>query len=267
MARERGLAEAESKDRRMVERLAQIHAEIAVHYDLKRANVEYAAAFREYGVDVETLDPAEAGARLGASPIASELANALDQWTYIRRGSGFLDGGGAPRLVAIAKATDPDPWRNRLRDTLAEAATDRGRALLALQRLSATADPKRLPEASVTRLASALSSLGSRGIAIDLLRRSQRVHPDDFWVNADLATQLAGAGRFDEAVRFFSVALAIRPRSDRALRDLGDALRAAGRTDEAAMYPRAMPAPPGPPGGPSKPVPNHRANTGDRPGG
>jgi hypothetical protein len=171
VARERGLAEAVSKDRRMVERLAEIHADIAVHFDLKRADAEYAAAFREYGVDVDKFDPAEAGARLGASPVASELANALNQWTFIRRGP-VQNADGARHLVDVAKATDPDPWRNRLRDTLAGPTADRRRILDALQHLAATADPERLPEASVTRLASALSALGSRDIAIELLRRT-----------------------------------------------------------------------------------------------
>ncbi len=109
----------------MVKRLAQIHDDIVVHFNMKRADAEYAAAFREYGVDVDKLDPPEAGARLGASPVPSELANALDQWTFLRRDQ-VHDADGARHLVAVAKATDPDPWRNQLRDTLADAARHRG---------------------------------------------------------------------------------------------------------------------------------------------
>ena len=266
VGRERGLAEAASKDRRMAERVAEIHADIAVHFDIKRTEEEYAAAFREYGVDVDNLDPVDAGTRLGASPVAAELANALDQWTFLRRGP-LRDAEGARHLVDVAKATDPDPWRNRLRDTLADAETDRGRGLDALQRLAATADPERLPEASVTRLAFALSSMGKREMAIDLLRRTQRYHPDDYWVNSDLATQLAHAGRPDEAVRFYSIALAIRPQSDRALQVLGEALRASGRPEEAAMYPPSRRHPPGPRRGPRRPGPDSGVEAGNRPGG
>jgi serine/threonine-protein kinase len=258
VARERGLAEAEVKDRRMVDRLAAIHADIGVHFDFNRADADYAAAFREYGVDVDALDPAVAGARLGTTPVAQDLANALDQWTFIRRhrpvvgavgGRRRGDPDGARRLVAIAKATDSDPWRNRLRDTLSETATDRDRAVEALRRLAATADPEHLPEASVTRLAWELANRGDRGLAIDLLRRTQRVHPDDFWVNRDFALMLAAEGRYEEAVRFYSVALAIRPQSKLALRGLGRALRAAGRTEEAAMYLGAPNPKSGPPEG------------------
>jgi tetratricopeptide (TPR) repeat protein len=151
--------------------------------------------------------------------------------------------------VAIAKVTDPDPWRNRLRDTLAETAADRGQTVEALGRLAATADPEHLPEASVTRLAWALKAQGSHELAIDLLRRTQRVHPDNFWVNADLGDSLAAAGHPEEAVRFYSVALALRPRSEVALHRLGEALHAAGRDEETAMYPKPSKFPPRPPGG------------------
>jgi serine/threonine-protein kinase len=261
-SRERGLAETGIKDRRMVERLVEIHADIALHFDMRRAEAEYAAAFRDYGVDIDQLDPKGAGARLAVSPVAAELANALDQWTYIRRGH-RRDPEGARRLVDVAKATDPDPWRNQLRDTLAEMDTDRARTVEALRRLAVSANPEKLPEASATRLASALSSTGDREIAIDLLRRSQRAHPDDFWLNWDLASQLRRSGRVDDAIRYYSVALAIRPQSAAALRDLGETLRAAGRTEEAAMYPQAK----RPPRGPRRPRPNPGGEAGDGPRG
>jgi Flp pilus assembly protein TadD len=187
--------------------------------------------------------------------VAQDLANALDQWTFIRRGpylrhapSRNFDS--AERLVGIAKVTDPDAWRNQLRDTLAETAADRGQTVEALRRLAATADPEHLPEASVTRLAWALKAQGSHELAIDLLRRTQRVHPNNFWVNADLGDSLAAAGHPEEAVRFYSVALALRPRSEVALHRLGEALHAAGRDEEAAMYLKPSKSPPRPPGGP-----------------
>jgi hypothetical protein len=42
-----------------------------------------------------------------------------------------------------------------------------------------------------------------------------------------------GTGRPNEAARFFTAAVAIRPRSDLALRGLREALRAASRPDQA----------------------------------
>jgi eukaryotic-like serine/threonine-protein kinase len=233
IAAERAAAESTEKDRRMVERLAEIHASTGVILDLGKVESDYAAAFRDYGVDVDSLDSAEAGARLASRPVAAELANALDQWTFIRRGPN-ADGVGARRLVAVAKAADPDPWRNWLRDTLDRAATDRRGALDALEQLAATADPEKLPEASVTRLAHALGSMGSKQIAVSLLRRVQQVHPENFWINCDLGRELLSVGQPGEASRFYSAAVAVSPRSGLALGHLGKALHTAGRLDEAA---------------------------------
>jgi eukaryotic-like serine/threonine-protein kinase len=232
--RARTAAESGEKDRRMVERLAELHNDVGVHLDERRYDAECAAAFRDYGVDVDALDPAEAGARLAASPVAAELGNALDQWAFRRRMPRVRDEAGARRLVAIAKAADPDPWRNQLRDTLYATAANREEARRALERLAATADAGRLPEASLTRLACALSSFGRRDMGIDLLRRTQQTHPEIFWVNADLARQLMDSNRPDDAVRFFAVARGIRPRSALALKGLGKALQLSGRLEESA---------------------------------
>ena len=78
-------AEARSKDRRMLQRLAAIHTDIALDLDFGRADREYATAFRDYGIDVDRLQPADAGARIAAAPIAAEMVDALDQWAFIRR--------------------------------------------------------------------------------------------------------------------------------------------------------------------------------------
>ena len=103
-----------------------------------------------------------------------------------------------------------------------------------LERLAAQADAELLPAASVTRLAFALSRLGNRSVAISLLRRTQRVHPNGFWVNCDLGRELKDTGQFDEAIRFFSIAVAVRPQSEIALTDLGSVLQKGGRLEEAA---------------------------------
>jgi serine/threonine-protein kinase len=233
VVRERAGVEAAEKDRRMVERLAEIHNDLGVHGDSERADAEYLAAFRGYGVDLDALEPATAGARLRASPAAAELAGALDQWAFIRRGGFLRDPSGADRLVAVAKAADPDPWRNQLRDTLAHMPADRGRAIAALERLADTADLDRLPEASVSRLAFSLARRGRSERAIALLRGIQRKHPDDFWVNSDLGNELLFSGRPEDAVRFFAVAVGIRPGSGFALDSLGKALDQSGQTDDA----------------------------------
>ena len=64
LVRERDAAEAAEKDRRMVERLAAIHNDLGVHNDVAKADAEYAAAFRAYGVDLDRIGAG--GGRPGA---------------------------------------------------------------------------------------------------------------------------------------------------------------------------------------------------------
>jgi serine/threonine-protein kinase len=228
---------AEARDRRMVERLAEIHADISVHGDPKLRDEQYAAAFHDYGIDVVALNPAEAGARIAARPIAVELAGGLENWAHNRRARlRPRDPEGARRLLAVAQVADPDPWRNRLRDAISRMDRDRGEALGELQRLATSADPATLPLTSVNRLATALAQEGDPETAVFLLRVAQRVHPDDYWLNADLGKFLRATHPedLDEAIRFLTAAVSIRPRSEMARMFLGEALAASGRREEAA---------------------------------
>jgi serine/threonine-protein kinase len=225
---ERNQAEARSKDRRMLQRLAAIHDDIDLDLDFSRADREHSSAFREYGIDVDRLRPADAGARIAAAPIAAEMVDALDQWAFIRR---VLKSPKVRPLSAVAKVADPDPWRCRLRDALDLELTDRKAVRAAFEELAALAPEEDMHREILSRLAFALRSLGDKERAAALLRRAQRAHPDDFWINCDLASSLKGAGQPDEAVRFYTAALAIRPRSQLALRGLREALRAAGRPE------------------------------------
>jgi serine/threonine-protein kinase len=231
VARERDLAEVRSKDRRVLQRLVAIHTDLALHLDYARADREYAAAFQDYRIDVNGLGSADAGAMVAAAPIAVDMVDALDQWAFVRRMMPRRDTAGARHLAAVARAADPDPWRCRVRDALDLESADRERARVAFEELAATAPEDSLHRESLSRLAFALWSLGRKELSTALLRRAQRARPDDFWINYDLARSLLGTGRPDEAARFFTAAVAIRPRSEVAQRGLRDALRAAGRPD------------------------------------
>ena len=109
VTRERNHADLERRDRRTIERLAEIHNDLGVHLDGERADAEYAAAFRNYGVDIDSLEPDQAGRLLAESPVAIELANALDQWTFIRRSPGDTRPSRRPRLSAVARDGGPRP--------------------------------------------------------------------------------------------------------------------------------------------------------------
>jgi tetratricopeptide (TPR) repeat protein len=68
--------------------------------------------------------------------------------------------------------------------------------------------------------------------AIEFMRRVQAVHADDFWCNFRLAEMLDARGHPD-AIGFYRAALAIRPKAIAAHVNLGVALVAAKRIEEA----------------------------------
>src|SRR5262249_33756485 len=45
----------------------------------------FAQAFREFGIDIDALEAAEAAARIGRTSIRQALVRALDQWAALRR--------------------------------------------------------------------------------------------------------------------------------------------------------------------------------------
>jgi tetratricopeptide (TPR) repeat protein len=86
--------------------------------------------------------------------------------------------------------------------------------------------------------------LGSVERAAELLRAGQRRHPEDFWLN-DALGWLSGRWlqppRYDDAVRYYAAALAVRPKSVPAHRSLASALFTNGAIDEAmAQYAQAI---------------------------
>ena len=82
------------------------------------ASRNYSAAFREFGVDVDQLDPAEAGKLLRLRPRSLDIAFAIDAWALIRKDlvidqeTSKRNPVKAPlyqRLVQLAQHIDDDP--------------------------------------------------------------------------------------------------------------------------------------------------------------
>jgi Tfp pilus assembly protein PilF len=71
---------------------------------------------------------------------------------------------------------------------------------------------------------------------VALLRRARDAFPGDFWINHDLgsALQECRPPQHDEAIRFLTAAVALRPASPGARFNLGHALCKKGRLDDAA---------------------------------
>jgi tetratricopeptide (TPR) repeat protein len=188
----------------------------------------YVKAFRDYGIDLETLSTDQVVELIPNGPVRQEFIAALDDWSS--RSSSKL------RYIAIsvARALDSDDWRNRLRDTLESRQT--GRAALA--ELAASPRARTLPPVNVCPLASALFHFGLTDEAVALLRDAQLRHPDDFWINFELAFDLnrKQPPSLDEALRFFSAALALRPGNATTLYNVGTVLLKSDKLEQSIPY-------------------------------
>jgi tetratricopeptide (TPR) repeat protein len=225
----RAQVEQRGKDLQMALLLQEARLQMAAvkddHFDGDAASQAYADAFAWYGLAVEDLDPEEAGQRIRASSIRAHLVAALDNWAYQRPRQGST---AWRHLLAVSQEVDPAPWRERLRDVL-ERPTP-----LAKKELAASV---RAGEALSTVVLLARLALGTAEAepTVAVLRRQRQRHPDDFWANHDLAFCLAKLQppRLEEAIRYYTAAVALRPDSPGARVNLGTAFDEQGLHDEA----------------------------------
>jgi eukaryotic-like serine/threonine-protein kinase len=235
-------AAAAQRDRKLLARLEEIRAGLDSD---EKADQAYRVAFRDYGLDLlsSEREPAAIGKQLAGRPrsVSEAAAAALDTWASVRRSlTGPDDTYGEAafrRLLAAARAADPDPWRNKLRD-----AVDR-RDLPALRRLAAENDMARQGPFSLWLLGFNLALRGDYDRALDVLRRAQQAFPEDFWLNTELGLALIRGSRWGPATarvlisdslgdhepqyqiaeRPLMAAVALRPQSARAHHTLGEA--------------------------------------------
>jgi serine/threonine-protein kinase len=219
----------EEADAKMLERLDEIRELEGDAFDWARADEAYAAAFREYGIDLENVVRTEAAERLRATTIAVRLAAALDDWAFVRTKARPNQSGAGSRLREIALAADPDPWRTKLRDAAHK------QDLTTLRELATSPEVRSLPPPTLKLLGGALDRSGDARSAIDFYRALQPLHPGDFWINHDLAQLLGGLDppRRDEQARYLTAAVAARPQSVHARKDLGIALERRGDLEAA----------------------------------
>jgi serine/threonine protein kinase/Flp pilus assembly protein TadD len=200
------------------------------HFDFEGAQAKYAAAFREYGLDVEAFDPEEAAKRIQARPLRVQLAAALDEWADARWRLGAR---GWERLAAAARAADPGALRSRIHEALRQTdAAARGQAL---EELTTGARVNELPPSTLALLGGALREVGASDQAVALLRQARQQHPDDFWINHELALALefSRPSRLEESIRYYTAAVSLRPDSGAAHVNLGAALTEMGQLDDA----------------------------------
>ncbi len=208
----RALRRAEA-DRRLVDRLEFAHAR-ADEGAFREADALIEAAFREAGLELAPGDPAEFGRAVASRPrdVAQALVLALDCWAIIRREreANLRERGVGPWRAPLdaARAADPDPWRNRLRDILATRDQE------ALARLAQADDLERRPAASLWLLGRLLVWDHQTERAQAMLARAWRVYPDDYWINLDLSLFLTfPPAKPDLAFLYNTTTVALRPGS------------------------------------------------------
>jgi tetratricopeptide (TPR) repeat protein/serine/threonine protein kinase len=229
--------QAMAKDMEMVSHLEDVRLQQTGvkddHFDTAATDSLYSAAFRAYGLDVDPLRVGETGQRIRARPIRLELAAALDDWAFIRLRHTTRTGAAAnwKVLLAIARAADPDPWRNRFRDALEGASGDRK----VLENLAVSADIAALPAPTLSLLGRSLWLAGAVQASARMLRQAQQRFPQEFMINSQLAQSCEAMEppQWNEALAFRMAAVVISPQSPGAHLNLGGVLDALGKVNEA----------------------------------
>ena len=153
------------------------------------------------------------------------------------RGPGRLGRQGAPAsprpvetvVGSLSVAVDPDPWRVSVRH--AAAVGDRE----SLVRLANAPDTARHPPQSQFLISIQLRRFDQLELALGLLERACEIHPSDFWIHYELASnsRLVRPARLEAALRHGIAARALRPRSAGTGSNLGQVLQDQKKLDEA----------------------------------
>ncbi len=200
------------KDRKLLDRLNEIRLDPVREDDPQKIDADYATAFREFGVDVDRLNPGDAGRALAKRSDPQEIALFLDDWALLRRERGRFGGNSQDswrRLVTVARATDRDPWRDALRKHI-NGGDDQAVRRLAADRGALAAQPAR----SLYLLARALefcqkekSGQSSKG-PIEILELAWRISPGDY----QICSQLGGICESKtDRIRFRTAAVTAKP--------------------------------------------------------
>jgi tetratricopeptide (TPR) repeat protein len=157
----------------------------------------------------------------------------LDEWDELAKNEPYRDW----LRAVLAAAESEDALSRQVR--VARAEKDNAKRRTALEQLAASVDVAKVPARALTRFAQRLDAAARA----TLLRRAQAQYPADFWVIHNLARahEAATPPQRDEALRFLTVAVALRPDSPGTHYNLGNALRDKGQLDDAiACYRKAI---------------------------
>ena len=221
--------QADERDGQMAFALDRIRLESSSLDDgqvrLRPAAPKLARAFSDAGYDIEKGNPSDVAARIQKSAIRHALVAGLDFWALA-----VDDPKVRARLLKIARAADPDPWRDRFRQV--DVWQDKGK----LKSLADQVDYAQQSPQLLAAFGHCFSSVG--GDAAGFYRRALVQHPRDFWLCFEFG--LASKNHAEQAGAF-RAALAARPEAAVASYNLGVIQQAERQLDEAvACYRKAI---------------------------
>jgi predicted Zn-dependent protease len=186
---------------------------------------QYEAAFRRWGLEINTAADAAVVARLREQPepVVQELIGGLDAWMLHRRGQRSPRSDWR-RLYRLVEQLDQSAQRRKLRSLLVEESAGRVEivaglparvhTLRRLQTVRSEMHPARDPVLTIVLLAQASNEAGDAAGAERLLREAIAARPDQVVLLNELGNLLErqGASRRAEAIERYSAARAVRPR-------------------------------------------------------
>jgi eukaryotic-like serine/threonine-protein kinase len=230
----------EEKDHKLVAaleeaKLAQAESVTENRFAMELAVPLFREAFRAYGLAVGEGDPSAVAERIKQRPAAIQAAilAALDEWDALAVNASLqITEPHREWLQAVVSAAESeDSWSRQVR--AARAEKDKTSQREALERLATGADETKIPAMALNQLALRLAPAPR----VALLRRAQLQYPGDFWINQNLGLALGKVNppQLDEAVRFQTACVAMRPDSSGARNNLGNALKRKGELDAAIV--------------------------------
>jgi serine/threonine protein kinase/Tfp pilus assembly protein PilF len=225
---------AEARDQEFLARFAEIQLRMQSQHNpetgLFSAQVgfpEIRDALKQYGIIIGVTETSEVASYIQGrpDPVRLNLIAALEEcfkWAP-------LDDAQLGRWLRTAlAAADNDPWRGQVRKAAA------GRDWKALEQLALQVEMGKQAPSFLISLTSFLPPQ-MRATRLVLFRRIQRAHPDDLWANHRLGHELVYSAKPAEAVRYFTAALALQPRSAGMYLNRGESMRLAGEVDAAIV--------------------------------
>lgn len=221
-----GEAQAE---RQLAQQIEEVVITGASHPDLaswEQMERNLRELFLDHGFDLDQDDPADVARRIREDPRAGRWSDALDLWIATR---GQMSTIGGPELNAAIMqpwaeamyAADPDPVRTGIRRLIYSARPfDRGQVDVLVDGV----DLSTLSPRTLSWLAGVYGMAGAADELDRIFALTLRLHPGDVMVNFDYAYLLDGQGRWQEAVRMYMRALALRPETAGIWQTMGLAL-------------------------------------------